>query len=731
MKPVLLKRVKDNATEIESTLREAYEFLLPQETFSKGNLAIPVKVLYISDMHLDEHFDVHKIARNNSKAIKRYIDGIIAGLVDSNEQFINSKGETPEDERELLDGHYYMFYKLHSDLPDDEIKELSRQLKKGEKRGTVPIYLEQCLCFLGDLASTTDLARLFFERLLLRIKYHHYVAWKRYNHSHYMYKLEEFEKKYNDKLKKVENDICTYKRRISLVEKSVGKKNLYSYYSKKDDYDIERLINANKVLPNYLSYLIIGLKDLVRYRDILRDDKEDIFAEYKRYTILDFACKEIIHCPIFYVLGNHEMSQYDTVEKAQKEYKKALKTLGVTVLQNDAVEYENCVVLGGTAFAKNNERYNANNLIGPKSMTGNRELEAKETDNFVDVYKKSLDQAIDNAKPVIVFTHYPLQDWMSMSVSKYGFYFNGHNHQNSLTINEKCHIYADNQIGYSSDEIAFKEAIIGTCYNPFVNYEDGYYEITSKQYQDFNNYSGEFIKVRMIQKRIDCGEKLYLIKRNGFYGFFLVSEKNTKICFGGSIKTIGQGKDIKYYYDSFGLMLYAYLKALMPYRRCQEKISSEIIASGVQAYNAGRIHGTIIDVDFYHHIMLNPFDATLTFYYSPVFGMVQAFESFEELLVSVKEKDKKSIESVESGIKALPKGAIVLKTSKEISKVLQKEIQHVDIKSSLYATSRKINQLQRLFTSNILRAWDDEIINTIAEAEMCTVYNGKSISTKG
>ena len=55
-----------------------------------------------------------------------------------------------------------------------------------------------------------------------------------------------------------------------------------------------------------------------------------------------------------------------------------------------------------------------------------------------------------------------------------------------------------------------------------------------------------------------------------------------------------------------------YIRILAPYRTLQEKIAreiKEISKMGVNTWGIeGKIHGCIIDVDYYHHIMVNPPD---------------------------------------------------------------------------------------------------------------------------
>ena len=46
----------------------------------------------------------------------------------------------------------------------------------------------------------------------------------------------------------------------------------------------------------------------------------------------------------------------------------------------------------------------------------------------------------------------------------------------------------------------------------------------------------------------------------------------------------------------------------------------------------GTIHGCIVDIDFYNHIYLNPYDGTISAYYSPWFGSRYEYPTIEQLL---------------------------------------------------------------------------------------------------
>lgn len=414
-------------------------------------------------------------------------------------------------------------------------------------------------------------------------------------------------------------------------------------------------------------------------------------------------------CPIIFVLGNHELSAYETIEDAVIEYKKALTKFGVTVLQNKVLEFENCTLLGGTGFAKYNEQYNADTLIGPAELKKNRSAEAKESDKLVTVYEKVLES--NKNKPVIVLSHYPITDWLGKSIDDAGYFFYGHNHQNDLLINEKYRIYADNQVGYTDYNMRLKSVLLGTCYNPFVSYKDGYYEVSAEKYQAFCNYSGKYVSIRTIQKQIERGDKLYMIKRNGFYAFFLVSKSKTKICYGGRQKVVSKCTNIAYYYEIFEIMLATYFEIMLPLRKAQEELAQEVKRLNIMSPVAGNIHGTIVDVDFYHHIMINPFDGKITFYYSPMYGMIQEFGTFQELLESYCKKEGISDErkKIDKELRSLSAEGIRLKCKGRSTIIDSNEIQKISIKDSLYSVSNKIGQLQRLFTANILRDWNDDL----------------------
>lgn len=412
---------------------------------------------------------------------------------------------------------------------------------------------------------------------------------------------------------------------------------------------------------------------------------------------------------VFAVIGNHELSEFDTLKKGLIEYKKLFKSLNITMLQNEYkivhVGYygRNIIAIaGGIGFAKYNDKYNSDTQIGAGDMSHKKD--AKESEKLQKIHKKVLNEPSAYGRIVLFMSHYPLHDWIpEEDISSRCMYFNGHNHHNMSVRTENRSIYSDNQIGYSKKKIAFKKVMVGPYYNPFVDLEDGVYEIGVESYLQFNEYCSESIDgTYHIDQQIKKGGKFCMIKQYGFYGFFIVQSDCVMICKGGMAVRLKSSNEFQYYVENFGKMIFNYINLLQPFRIAEEMVSEYVKSLGL----SGRIHGCIIDLDFSNHIMINPVDGTVTVYNSPIFGIVKEFDGLGDILEDMANKEP-----------ALYSGALKKynKNAKKLPKVLKKkndDYEEVDIShESAYGVSRDIRNVERLFTSNTLRDWDDYLLN--------------------
>ena len=409
------------------------------------------------------------------------------------------------------------------------------------------------------------------------------------------------------------------------------------------------------------------------------------------------------------VLGNHEYRGFSDVNEAVEFYQNALEPLGYIVLQNSAVENDLAVIYGGSGFAKYNEQYNANNLVCCYKMMGNREYEIEQTTLFEKGYEETKRYAQEAGKCFICAAHYPVESCLG-KFDREAVYFTGHTHRNERIRTEDKVLYADNQVGYHKNGgfdgvLRFKCATTDSAKNPYGDFDDGCFDTTPDEYLQFYDYIGEYIgEGKLIRKRCETG-KLYVIKSRGYYGFFVLNKFGISIVNGGKTKKIALSKNIKWIYDNFNIVVNKYLAVLEPLRDTQVQISRELKRLGFY----GTIHGLIVDVDSFNHIMVNPVNGTITFYYSPKFGQVRLFESFQKQLAfmgcaellegKVTESQRNEIALYGSNMLTMDKNNDVLN-----------ELTTVSRKTGAYGVSRAVNPLQRLFSGHVLRDFDLRLI---------------------
>ena len=212
----------------------------------------------------------------------------------------------------------------------------------------------------------------------------------------------------------------------------------------------------------------------------------------------------------------------------------------------------------------------------------------------------------------------------------------------------------------------------------------------------YETIQGNGIVEKYIQK---FDAKFYMIKHNGYYGFFLISPKGTYICAGGRLKKIDKSFDLKRLNDEFLNMVGKYLYILFPYRSAQEKLFNAVKDFG----GKGTIHGCIIDIDFCNHIMLNPIDGSISYYYSPEFGII---ELYDDILTLLEKHNPELAVQYEEALQHA-NGQLMPQLTYTGSNAIQK----IDIKNSVYTISNRINQLQRLFDKKILRDWNNDLLS--------------------
>lgn len=635
------------------------------------------------------------------------------------------------------------------------------------------------LLFNGDIASKPEMVIMFFQEF---VKQYAYKEFKQFLEDlrYYKWFVSKYLKKESEqykldakcptesKLERIEKYIQSLYEKMSMeygfdYKTFIQYRNQYcSWYSFETAYSMYKKTNGykkqkiQKSKETQVEQLVLHFKECEEiagkyrkeierfYRKIERRIEEiSDFEEKYGLPVLDinissfkrkYNLKDDYGVIAYVVLGNHEFIDFPSIQSGVDFYRETLGRLGIRLLQNETVRHKNTcknesqiVIYGGTGFAKYNQQYNANSVRCCQNFT--REYEISETEKFEEGYRAALEYAKKNNSIFICASHYPVDSCLNNHFDVETVYFTGHNHRNEYIYTETKALYADNQIGYKSNRISFKIADIGTLINPYYFLKDGLYATRIDTYLDFCRYLGECVGdgAALYKKCNGKTSNLYVVKHKGYYGFFVVtsagSTRGIFVVNGGKMKKITSSTNLSWICENFDIVLIKYLQLLTPLRILQERISEELQELGLY----GTIHGTIVDIDFYHHIMVNPLDGTITFYFSPEFGLVQNLDTFDDVIKSLEEKEsqrlinkekyKAKIQEGNCLLSKITKGYLI-ENCEVTEEIFEREnpLQSVSRSEGAYGVSRKVSSLQRLFDGKVLRDFDIRLTETKQEA---------------
>lgn len=410
-----------------------------------------------------------------------------------------------------------------------------------------------------------------------------------------------------------------------------------------------------------------GLNDIIqKYRDFFKEFKDIIFLQNELLFFHEEGIK---------ILNEEE------ILASTETYLKELSNRS------------RLMILGGLGFSGLNNKYNA--ICGLyRDTIKTLEEDKMQTDRFNKLYEH-VKGALDKTK-LIVLTHTQKENWNTSDYIKKWIYVNGHTHQNAFSIDDEKTVYSDNQIGYYRSNIGLKYFELSKNFDYFQYFENGIYEISRDDYFTFNRGIG----IRMDFNKSDG--KLIMLKKNGIYCFFYQNiEGKLYLLNGGSVRIL-KNQDINYYYNTMDILTFAISKAMKNYNDALKEISKGIKSIG----GDGRIHGCIVDIDFFNHIYLNPYDGKVSYYYATSMVDKYVYNSLKNLL---SHHNEKLLENFSNNKKKDNNLSIVL---------LNNQIQNVSITeyvpdTLMYSPSRQMLTIQYLTELNVIRFWNDEMIEKI------------------
>lgn len=442
----------------------------------------------------------------------------------------------------------------------------------------------------------------------------------------------------------------------------------------------------------------------------------DIAAPLEDYKIfLNRLGKQKLEGDVFLVIGNHEllMSEPPMVREAcVHEHGKIAKRYGIHMLENSVFYYSpsgklmelttdqlvsmsveelrlitrgsKCIIFGGFGWFFRGD--------GTDTTTAFREL-----------YKKvALSQ---KGRNLIVITHLPTSEFLSLEELDPGFvYLHGHTHHQFYLDNGSSRVIADNQIGYYRKKVEFKHFYLSRKSNWFDVYQDGIYEVSIDDYENF--YQG--LSLRMdLSRSFKC---MHLIKRDGAHMFIAENQRGQlRLLNGGRIRVIPQ-RPLTYYFEKLGVLLENVKLYFGPYFSKQKEISDWIMSFG----GDGSIHGCIIDIDFYNHIYLNPIDGTLVPYYATSIIDKHVYRSIKSLISSrchwllksflKKKDDQPLLPSTKNGRNSPVKRPIYVEST------------------DMYRISNIVKTLQYANNMKLIRFWDDSLVAETSKANGLAIF---------
>lgn len=449
---------------------------------------------------------------------------------------------------------------------------------------------------------------------------------------------------------------------------------------------------------------------------------------------------------IFSVLGNHELWNGNSREGTDENiddlinlYRTELKKEKITLIENgllflykgetwglidektllesdekDLAEIcikSNLLILGGLGFSGLNPKFNADQEFIYRKII-NRNEDIARSKRFKSVYDKMI-RCAGNRK-IIVLTHTPMRDWSSSPYNPNWIYISGHTHQNTFCIEENgTTVLSDNQIGYKPKEWNFNQLILDGFFDPFANQPDGIYKISTKQYLNFNRGRGI---------HIDFKSKgyIYMLKRNNNYMFLLCNSNKLYLLEGGRINLLKH--DMHYYYENIPLYCEKVKQAFEPYQTALSIISHEVKSFG----GDGGIHGCIVDVDFYNHIYLNPYNGKLHFYYATSTSDRKEFKTIDALLRNspfppISSNGTKLLDSYRKATDDEKTPVLAVYNIHKESTLAT--IPDVFLDISMYKPSNIMRKIQYVLEHDVIRIWRDEVLMSNSSK---TVQDNKS-----
>ena len=195
--------------------------------------------------------------------------------------------------------------------------------------------------------------------------------------------------------------------------------------------------------------------------------------------------------------------------------------------------------------------------------------------------------------------------------------------------------------------------------------------------------------------------------------------------------------DLQYYYDNLLVYGHTIELAFKKYQAFLVRLGSELrLLAHIKPSNifsdTGRVHGSIVDIDYYNHIYVNPMTGKMKFYYAPSVSNRIVYPSFHSLL---KNSSVDVGELMENNLKLLPNNSLLkldesyhleLSMSEHTPELLApKDLNQLNLKTQqdsyvikpeyqydqeMYSNSRAMTKIQKVLVDHRITFWNDQVL---------------------
>ncbi len=247
--------------------------------------------------------------------------------------------------------------------------------------------------------------------------------------------------------------------------------------------------------------------------------------------------------------------------------------------------------------------------------------------------------------------------------------------------------------------------------DPFFRLDNGIHNVSREDYKRF--YSDKLTSFKY-------SGQVILIKKDGYYMFFLKTDDKEYMLEGGTRHNISH--PLTYYYDNLTVYAKRVEKIFSKYFETLSKLAKEVRGIG----GDGKIHGAIVDIDYFNHIYFEPATGSLKYYYAQDTQSRNVYNNLSSLL---KDPTTASLGTKETHAKILKKFSKrkrgLLKNNSHIELLVSPQhlnnlitenekyvapIKEEGYNKEMYYKSRIMNKVQYLYEHKVIRFWRDGVV---------------------